>query len=76
MKRPDNHFSLDLLELYLLNRVNQTEAQEIEEHLLVCDQCRSMATALEHEIDLIRSTLGSFERLQYEPAVAQMALAG
>ncbi len=61
MKHLENHPSLDLLELYFLNRVNQTEEQEVEEHLLVCDRCRSMATALEDEIDLIRSTLGPIE---------------
>ncbi len=70
MKRLENHPSLDLLELYFLNRVNQTEEQEVEEHLLVCDQCRSMATALEHEINLIKSTLGSL------PPITQMAVAG
>lgn len=58
MKRTDNHLSLDVLELYLVNRVDQTEEQEVEEHLLVCDRCRLMAIALEQEIELIKSTLG------------------
>lgn len=63
MKRPENHLSLDSLELYLMNRANQTQEQEIEEHLLVCGRCRSTAMALEHEIEVIRSTLGPLSGL-------------
>ena len=57
MQRSHNHLPLDLLELYLLNRVNQTEEQQTEEHLLVCDRCRSLATTLEQEISLVKSAL-------------------
>ncbi len=73
MKRTENHPALDVLELYLLNRVNQTEEREVEEHLLVCDKCRLMATALEHEIDSIKSTLEPLR--QADETVIRMAIA-
>ena len=50
----DNHPTLDLVELYVLHRLDEEELPEMEEHLLVCNQCRLMADALECEIKLIQ----------------------
>ena len=48
-----SHPTLDLVELYILHRLDEQEVSEMEEHLLVCNKCRLMADALEHEIKLI-----------------------
>ncbi len=50
----DSHPTLDLVELYVLQRLDDQELPEMEEHLLVCNQCRLMAEALECEIKLIQ----------------------
>ncbi len=34
------HIDDDDLERYALNRLDETEAAPIEEHLLVCEECR------------------------------------
>ena len=50
----DSHPTLDLVELYVLQRLDDEELPEMEEHLLLCNQCRLMAEALECEIKLIQ----------------------
>ncbi len=75
MKRTQDHPSLDVVELYLLNRVNQSEEQEVEEHLLVCGQCRSMADALEEEINLIKAAMKPLFDREGESHPVRLALA-
>lgn len=36
----DHHISPELLELYVLGRAPESEVDRIEDHLLLCEQCR------------------------------------
>jgi predicted anti-sigma-YlaC factor YlaD len=59
MKNFDMHPSPDDLELYSMRRASDEQEQEIEEHLLVCETCRSALDAVEEEIRLLRVALGA-----------------
>ncbi len=52
-----DHPESDALELHLLNRLVAEEAEAVEEHLLVCGECRSAVGAVEHDIQVLRAAL-------------------
>ncbi len=49
-----NHPHTDALELFLLNRLNGQKAEHVEEHLLVCEGCRTRAGAIQEEVELLQ----------------------
>lgn len=51
------HPELDELELHLLDRLAHSKSNDIEDHLLLCNNCRVMSSALEREIKMIRGAL-------------------
>jgi hypothetical protein len=53
----DSHPNLDALELHLLSRLPDCKNREVEEHLLICESCQTMAAKLLDQITLIQSTL-------------------
>jgi anti-sigma factor RsiW len=55
MPRPSEHIDEELLESYALGRAPAPETGRIEEHLLVCEECRLRLTALDSFIPAIRS---------------------
>jgi anti-sigma factor RsiW len=54
-----SHPDLETLELHLIGRLLQPESREVEDHLLVCEPCRSMAEALDGQIAALQSALVS-----------------
>jgi anti-sigma factor RsiW len=50
------HISSNDLELYALGRLGPAHEAEIEEHLLICEDCRNRLTEEDATIDAIRKT--------------------
>ncbi|MDZ7638361.1 MAG: hypothetical protein U5J83_08950 [Bryobacterales bacterium] len=48
----EQHIDEDLLELYAMGRLPETQAAPLEEHLLLCEQCRESLTQLD---DFVRA---------------------
>ena len=51
------HTTEDDLELYIMNRAGEEQTAVIEEHVLICEQCRITLDATEQEIQFIRHML-------------------
>jgi predicted anti-sigma-YlaC factor YlaD len=58
------HIDTDELERYCLKGSSELEQQKIEEHLLICEECRVCLSQVEIEIKIIREAL---RRAQAEP---------
>jgi predicted anti-sigma-YlaC factor YlaD len=58
----DSHIDEDLLELYSMNRLTEETAAPVEEHLLVCSECRSRLDAPDSFIRETRSALRILNR--------------
>lgn len=56
-----NHVSHDDLELYVLHRASAQVVEIVEEHLLVCEQCRCALDELEQELRVLRIYLRETE---------------
>ncbi len=50
-----SHFSQDTLELYALGMVSVYCCSDVEEHLLICPQCRAQLEAADNYISVVRS---------------------
>jgi predicted anti-sigma-YlaC factor YlaD len=50
----ERHFREDQLEAFALGRLQGEELAEVEEHLLLCEQCRGCVEALDELITLRR----------------------
>ena len=50
-----SHFSQDMLELYALGMVSVHSCCHVEEHLLICPQCRAQLEAVDTYISVVRS---------------------
>ena len=57
MPNSQSHPDLDSLEFYVLNRLNDSDKHELEEHLLLCHRCMRMAGDLDREIQMIRMAM-------------------
>jgi anti-sigma factor RsiW len=51
------HATDDALELYSLGRLNEPEASEVEEHLLICEQCQERLQREDCCVHALRSAL-------------------
>ena len=51
------HITEDELELYTLGHLSHSEAGVVEQHLLVCEQCRNALRGVEETIQTIRDAL-------------------
>ena len=51
------HPTLDMLELYILNRLHHQDQQTLANHLDSCQPCQKMTGALQEQIEIIRETL-------------------
>ncbi|MGD1097102.1 MAG: zf-HC2 domain-containing protein [Bryobacteraceae bacterium] len=51
------HISDDQLELYLMGRLNEQELAPLEEHLLICEECRDRLEKTEAYIAAMRAIL-------------------
>lgn len=51
------HIEPDVLELYVLGRLSEKEAAQIEEHLLVCEDCRDRLSEEDEVIEIIKQFL-------------------
>ena len=51
------HVSAEAVELYALGRLSDEEAAVVEEHLLVCEQCRQALALEDATIESIREAL-------------------
>jgi hypothetical protein len=67
------HVSEDLLELYLIRQVSESEAEVLEAHLLVCDSCRGRLDKLEDDRSVMRKgfALLASEEWQLDAAIAR-----
>jgi len=54
-----DHPDEETLEKYLLGSLHQSQSQQIEEHLLVCQSCVETAGRLENYIRSMQSAMGS-----------------
>ena len=54
------HVSDDLLERYALNRTSESETGYVEEHLLICDDCRKRFIATEEYVTATQQALRAF----------------
>jgi predicted anti-sigma-YlaC factor YlaD len=52
------HISEDTLERYSMDRVREPELTLVEEHLLVCEACRSRLTAFDEFVIAMKATRG------------------
>ena len=50
-----SHYSQELLELYALGMVSAHACSDVEEHLLICPQCRTQLKAADTYIRVVRS---------------------
>ena len=55
LRRP--HPRIDTLELYSLARLLEPELGEVEEHLLVCQDCRDHVTSLDYYHSALKEAL-------------------
>jgi predicted anti-sigma-YlaC factor YlaD len=60
------HVALEQLEQYSRNKVPPEKLAFIEEHLLICEECRAALTALEDEARVIRHALVYYVKPQKE----------
>ena len=51
------HLSDDLLELYVMGRLDEPELAPLEEHLLICEECRNRLEGTETYIAAMRAVL-------------------
>jgi anti-sigma factor RsiW len=58
---PLMHATEDALELYVLERLDRKDRDEIDTHLLVCDECRDILTRLDGEIADLRIALNDWD---------------
>ena len=54
------HVSDELLERYAINRTVESETAYVEEHLIVCEECRERLVSLEQYTTAVRGALRSF----------------
>ena len=53
--KASGRFSEDLLETYALNRLREPQRVQLEEHLLVCEACRSGLSEIEVYISVVKA---------------------
>jgi anti-sigma factor RsiW len=58
------HIDEEALERYVLNQSPEPELEAVEEHLLICEECRAALNRAEIEISSIREAL---RRQEAEP---------
>jgi len=51
------HLTIEALEQYALDQLPSCDTERVEEHLLVCPDCRQRLTAMEEEIRTLRAAL-------------------
>lgn len=56
------HIALDQLEAYSRNKVPLEELSAFEEHLLICEECRTTLECLEEEARVIRHALAHYAK--------------
>jgi anti-sigma factor RsiW len=72
---PSMHATEEALELYALNSLKEKDLQAVEEHLLLCELCRSSLSSLDEEIAALRSAL-QHEELEKRKKAMQNKLSG
>jgi len=55
--QPANHVTDELLELYSLDRLSGADLERIEEHLLVCPECRERLKETDAFVKAMRGAL-------------------
>jgi predicted anti-sigma-YlaC factor YlaD len=58
---PLMHTTEEGLELFALKLLNQDQIEEVEEHLLVCESCRTLLERVEEGIAILRRSLTNLE---------------
>lgn len=63
------HVDEELLELYAMKKLTESELEPVEEHLLICEACQDRLTETENYIRTFRAAA---EKLMHEPAPETM----
>jgi predicted anti-sigma-YlaC factor YlaD len=71
----ESHFSEDALESYALRKAHSLDCGPIEEHLLLCEACRTHLMKIEEFILVVRAALAELQthpltRIGPQPALA------
>lgn len=56
------HPSEDLLELYALKRTSEPETVEVEEHLLICERCRTRLCELDQFLAAAKAAMATLSK--------------
>lgn len=72
---PAAHPSDDALELYSLGRLRPSEAAAIEEHILICAECRQRLKDSDEYVAAMRQALTELEQEQEEPGARRSRFA-
>ncbi len=67
---PKSHPSEDALELYVMDRLGEEEQARLEEHLLLCEECRGRVQETE---DYVRAMQTALRELELENSGSQAA---
>ena len=52
-----HHFPERVLEKYAMGRLSEQESGPLEEHLLICGDCRQVLSNLDEYLDIVRAAL-------------------
>ena len=64
---PTPHPGGETLEEYLLGHIPESQVAIVEEHLLLCDECRSLCILIEERIRDIRAGLKAANKPHNQP---------
>jgi len=53
-----NHIAEDVLEQYAMSKLGEAEVIPVEEHLLICEQCRERVAWLDEFVRSMRAAAG------------------
>jgi anti-sigma factor RsiW len=53
-----DHIPEDLLELYSLGRLDESQLAPVEEHLLICHDCQDRLEGIDEFVAALRSAVG------------------
>jgi predicted anti-sigma-YlaC factor YlaD len=57
-----DHLSFEQLEVYSRDKTTPEDLASIEEHLLICEQCRRALDRLEEEARIMREALKNYKK--------------
>ncbi len=62
MKSSFEHCTEEALELYALNRLDEGNSEHLEEHILICENCRIRLDAADHYVHAMRTGAAALQK--------------